>query len=843
MTLGIEGISDAVEVGRGGFAIVYRAEQPAFDRTVAVKVLNSVPDETSLQRFQREVRAMGKLSEHPAIATVLDAGATADGRPYLLMPFFSGGSLMDALKTGMTYGAQEAAEIGMSLAGALEAAHAEGILHRDVKPANVMLGRYGDPLLVDFGIARIAGGHETTTGVVTATLSHAAPELLDGHAPSVASDVYALGSTLFTLVAGRPPFSVEGDESVVPLIARIMSTPVPRLPGAAADSGLQAVLERAMAKDPEERHSSAAALGQELERVARGQAPLAPAPPLAGVERPVRALPVDDPAPPVPDLPDGSPDDAPPTTPPAAPETTSDAGETRRFTSDPTAAPASTRTPLLVGGAVVLALVVVGLVVALTGGSDDPADEVAGTEAAQATDAADGGDGGDGGATATPVEAGDALLVGVDSQELALLGVVDSRAEIEPNTVLQIGVEPGQTTALTFEVTEAGRSLRISTAQEADVDPIVGLYRDGVLVSADDDSSGFGNDVLLDLPVVEPGSYEARFAGLTDIAGAVNVALQLVETEPLDGPQQESFEDIHEVDVYAVEVQPGQARGLRVDSTEGLSLRAVGADGAFLDSNSGNGELLMDLTAFGPGTVHVVVGPTADTASYTIEPLTGVDQDVPAVSSAFDGQDLPTPADATREVEATGRQTIDLAVGEVVAMPFPNSDEDGFLHVVARSTDLDAAMLLYDAEGALLAASDDEGGGDSGTDALIDLTLAAGDHTLLLTSFGGDGGGPLEVFFAVVPPRPLEGGQYELDRPDVPQVFELAVRPGDPPPDRIQVQAGRDLQLRLLDEQGGVVDVTDTGGNPPVETAGLPVGEYFLVVTGDRPGPFDLVVG
>ena len=824
-SLGIEGVSDAVEVGRGGFAIVYRAHQPAFDRTVAVKVLNSIPDETSLQRFQREVRAMGKLSEHPAIATVLDAGTTPDGRPYLLMPFLSGGSLMDSLRAGMSYDPRAAAQLGVALSGALHAAHTEGILHRDVKPANIMVGRYGDPLLVDFGIARIAGGHETTTGVVTATLSHAAPELLDGHAPSVASDVYALGSTLYTLVSGRPPFSVEGDESVVPLIARIMSNPVPPLPGEAAESGLQAVLERAMAKDPADRHPTAAALGEALAAVVRGDAPADPPPPLP-TDRPPRALPVDDPIPPVPDA----------TTPAAAAAAEAEAAETRHFTAPPSTPGAdrpSRRTALLVGAAALALVVVVGLVMALRGGDDqEPADDVP-TTVASITAPEDPGGG--------AVDAGDVPTNGVDSVELGLLQAPASTADITPNTVLQVGMEPGMATALQFDVDQPGRSIRISTLQEGEVDPIVALYRDGELVGADDDGSPDGNDVLLDLPDVPPGRYEARFAGLRDVSGALNVSLQVVETDPMDGEQTESLDEGHEVDVYRVQVQPGQARGLEVESADEVLLRAVTEQGEFLTSSSGSDVVAVDLTDEGPGTFFVYVSPLGDTASYTARPLITNAASSP-VAPGLEVDALPTLDQAGREVEAAPTIAVDLADGEVVAIPFSNSDEDGVLHVVTRSTDVDTLLLLHGPDGALLAASDDEGGGDSGTDSVIDFPLDVGDHTLLLTSFDRVTGGTVDVTFAVVPPRPLDAGGGEIERPDLPQVYELAVGPGMPPPDRIQVQAGFDLTLRLLDEDGGIVDVTDTGGNPPIETAALPQGEYVLVVTADEPGSYVLAV-
>ena len=199
--LGIEGLESPEVVGQGGFATVYKAFQPAFRRTVAVKVLAMTSlDDRSRERFDRECQAMGSISEHPSIVTVHDAGFTASGRPYLVMAYMPGGSLQDQLDQTGTQSWQEATLAGVQLAGALETAHRASIIHRDIKPANVLISQFGEPELTDFGIARISGGHETRSGVITASMSHAPPEILDGKAPTVGADIYSLASTIFELM-------------------------------------------------------------------------------------------------------------------------------------------------------------------------------------------------------------------------------------------------------------------------------------------------------------------------------------------------------------------------------------------------------------------------------------------------------------------------------------------------------------------------------------------------------------------------------------------------------------------------------------------------------------------
>src|SRR5690349_9022008 len=247
--LDIEGLEDPVEIGVGGFATVFKAYQPAFRRTVAVKVLATLNlDDAARERFERECQAMGSLSEHPNIVTVYGAGFTNSGRPYLVMAYLPGGSFQDRIDREGGVPWQDATLAGVHLAGALETAHRAQIVHRDIKPGNVLVSTYGDAQLTDFGIARISGGHETRSGVITASMAHAPPEVLDGQRPTIAADVYSLGSTIFELMHGTPAFSSASDESMVPMLRRILTDPPPDLRPRGVPDAVCQVIERAMAK-------------------------------------------------------------------------------------------------------------------------------------------------------------------------------------------------------------------------------------------------------------------------------------------------------------------------------------------------------------------------------------------------------------------------------------------------------------------------------------------------------------------------------------------------------------------------------------------------------------------
>ncbi len=156
--ISIAGFEDPVEIGRGGFGVVYKAHQTGFERTVALKILPiAAADESARDRFERERMAMGALSSHPNIVTVYGSGFTDDQQPYIVMEFMSRGSLGDRLAKQGAMPWNDAAAATIKVAGALDAAHEAGVLHRDIKPENILVSQYGEPKLGDFGIARHRG--------------------------------------------------------------------------------------------------------------------------------------------------------------------------------------------------------------------------------------------------------------------------------------------------------------------------------------------------------------------------------------------------------------------------------------------------------------------------------------------------------------------------------------------------------------------------------------------------------------------------------------------------------------------------------------------------------------
>ena len=260
-----EGYEDLVRIEQGGFAVVYRARDTRFDRTVALKVLRSERlNDRQLRRFRAECLATGRVSSHPNIVTVYDAGMTRGRRPWLAMEYCSGGSLAHKVTTQGPLPVAEVISIGVRLCSALSAAHKAGILHRDVKPGNVLLTLYGEPALADFGIASVLIEDDTMTETAAYTVMHAAPEILEGRAGTAASDIYSLGSTLFTLVAGQAPFATEAKTGLAPLVTRIMRGDLPVIARPGVPTELEALLRRSMAADPSDRPGSAAELGATL---------------------------------------------------------------------------------------------------------------------------------------------------------------------------------------------------------------------------------------------------------------------------------------------------------------------------------------------------------------------------------------------------------------------------------------------------------------------------------------------------------------------------------------------------------------------------------------------------
>jgi serine/threonine protein kinase len=286
-TESLTGYSDLHQIGVGGDSVVYRATEDSLGRDVAIKVLN-VDGEARAARFAREVEITLDLGrQHPNIVTVLATGITGSGRPAIVMEFYPGGTLHDRLREFGPLPVEEVVRIGLVLADALSFAHDRGVLHRDVKPQNVLV-LPTSWVLADFGIARLVDS-EHTSSVETFTYRHASPQVLDGHAPTAADDIWSLGSTLYTLVDGRPPFASDDpdDDSALAYVRRARIEPHRPLavPGAEA---LAAAIDRCLVKDVDGRWSSAGELHDALlglrhrawePGAAPAAAPVEPAPP------------------------------------------------------------------------------------------------------------------------------------------------------------------------------------------------------------------------------------------------------------------------------------------------------------------------------------------------------------------------------------------------------------------------------------------------------------------------------------------------------------------------------------------------------------------------------------
>ncbi|MFI5955638.1 serine/threonine-protein kinase [Cryptosporangium sp. NPDC051539] len=262
-------------LGSGGFSTVYRALQESIGREVALKIDHRVLlDEGDRARFFAEVRAAGQVSGHPNVIDIHDAGITADGRAYLVMELCPAGSLADYLRSHGPMPLVDVLDVGVAIADALAAAHRVGVVHRDVKPANVLYDRYGHPELADFGLAaRYDPTTESTETLELLTPAYAAPEMFWSRRPTPAVDVYGLSATLYSLLTGRAPRWPTGEMNLTDAeIEALHSASVPGIPG--VPESVVAVLRAGMAREPENRLPTAGALRDALraERSALGRA-------------------------------------------------------------------------------------------------------------------------------------------------------------------------------------------------------------------------------------------------------------------------------------------------------------------------------------------------------------------------------------------------------------------------------------------------------------------------------------------------------------------------------------------------------------------------------------------
>jgi streptogramin lyase len=258
-------------VGRGGMGVVFRARQPELDRVVALKVIapERIEDDGAVERFLREARAAAAV-EHPNVVPIHAAGVH-DEMAYLSMRFIDGQDVRTRVRLGGPLDPERAAAIVAQIAAALDVIHRAGYIHRDVKPANVLLDREGDAYLTDFGLAKALGaGGPTRSGEWVGTLDYVAPEQIRGGRIDARADVYALGGVLHYMLTAHVPFERDTDEAK---LWALLSAPPPRpstLRPELSDE-LDAVVERALAKHPADRYLSAGDLARATLAAAHGE--------------------------------------------------------------------------------------------------------------------------------------------------------------------------------------------------------------------------------------------------------------------------------------------------------------------------------------------------------------------------------------------------------------------------------------------------------------------------------------------------------------------------------------------------------------------------------------------
>jgi serine/threonine protein kinase/tetratricopeptide (TPR) repeat protein len=261
------------EIGRGGMGVIYRARQRHSRRIVAIKRILSyhADSQDTLMRFRREAQAVANL-DHPNVLPIYEVSETHEGLPFFSMKFASGGSLLEAAP-GLRSDPRRAVALVAKVARAVQYAHEQGILHRDLKPGNILLDARGEPMVSDFGLAKWLEptGHLTRTPTVFGTPGYIAPEQVNGSAGNLtaAADVYSLGAVLFDLLTGRPPFT---GEHALNTIQQAAEKPAPKLRSLqpSVDRNVEIICAKCLERDPLARYGSAGELAEDLERSLKG---------------------------------------------------------------------------------------------------------------------------------------------------------------------------------------------------------------------------------------------------------------------------------------------------------------------------------------------------------------------------------------------------------------------------------------------------------------------------------------------------------------------------------------------------------------------------------------------
>ena len=261
------GYANVAELASGAFATVYRAVELGTGRPVALKVLRVADTSPHLvEVFEKELGALALLSNHPNVTTLYGTFSTPEGRPVLVLELCRE-SLAHRARQNGTLPAKEVVQVGIKIAGALETAHRSGLLHRDMKPQNILVSQFDEPVLADFGVATLQAQAQSTEGVFGFTTLHAPPEALEGLPLSASSDIYGLASSMYQLLVGRGPFSSYEGEAPASVILRILRDPAPRAPAIDVPVALADLIENALAKDPAKRPQSAGAFAETLREI------------------------------------------------------------------------------------------------------------------------------------------------------------------------------------------------------------------------------------------------------------------------------------------------------------------------------------------------------------------------------------------------------------------------------------------------------------------------------------------------------------------------------------------------------------------------------------------------